>query len=62
MSGRRLMAGPDADAGKAEAPRKKDEVRRGKAVVQRRFPDARREMAQKAAKAQWADWASKKAH
>jgi hypothetical protein len=35
-------------------------VRGGKAHVERLFPDPRREMAQKAAKAHWADWASKK--
>jgi hypothetical protein len=65
MSARRLV--PDsalsADEAKAADPRKKDgaaAVRGGKAHVERLFPDPRREMAQKAAKAHWADWASKK--
>jgi hypothetical protein len=59
---------PDSvsSAVKSDVPREQDgeagAVRGSKARVQRLFPDPRRELAQKAAKAHWADWASKKAH
>ena len=45
----------------AVSPRWLDGLREAKARSERLAPDARRETAQKAAKARWADWASKKA-